>query len=86
MKSEIRIRVMEAAEYIAATGATVRACARRFCVSKSTIHKDMRARLPLIDPELTKKVDKVLGINRAERHIRGGMATRLKYTGSTGKK
>ncbi len=81
MKSEIRIRVVEAAEYIASTGATVRTCARRFCVSKSTIHKDMRTRLPLIDPELTKKVDKVLGINRAERHIRGGMATRRKYKG-----
>ena len=79
MKNDIRSRVIEAAEYIASTGATVRACAHRFCVSKSTIHKDMRARLPLIDPELTRRVDKVLGINRAERHIRGGMATRRKY-------
>lgn len=79
MRREIRTRVVAAAEYIVATGATVRACAHRFCVSKSTIHKDMRTRLPEIDPELTKKVDKVLGINRAERHIRGGMATRRKY-------
>lgn len=79
MKREIESRVLKAAEHIAATGATVRACADKFCVSKSTIHKDMRVRLPEIDPELTKKVDKVLGINRAERHIRGGLATRRKY-------
>ena len=79
MRREIVTRVIDAAEYIVATGATVRACAHKFCVSKSTIHKDMRTRLPEIDPELTKKVDKVLGINRAERHIRGGMATRRKY-------
>lgn len=79
MRREIRTRVIAAAEHIVATGATVRACAHRFCVSKSTIHKDMRTRLPEIDPELTKKVDKALGINRAERHIRGGMATRRKY-------
>ena len=81
MRREIRIRVIDAAEYIVATGATVRACARHFSVSKSTIHKDMRARLPQIDPVLTRQVDRVLGINRAERHIRGGLATRRKYTG-----
>lgn len=79
MRREIQIRVVDAAEYIVTTGATVRACAKHFCVSKSTIHKDMRARLPEIDPVLAHKVDKVLGINRAERHIRGGMATRMKY-------
>ena len=80
MRREIQIRVVDAAEYIVTTGATVRACAKHFCVSKSTIHKDMRARLPEIDPVLANKVDKVLGINRAERHIRGGMATRMKYS------
>ena len=80
MRREIQIRVVDAAEYIVATGATVRACAKHFCVSKSTIHKDMRARLPDIDPALARQVDKVLGINLAERHIRGGMATRMKYT------
>jgi putative DeoR family transcriptional regulator (stage III sporulation protein D) len=79
MRREIQIRVVDAAEYIVATGATVRACAKHFCVSKSTIHKDMRARLPDIDPDLARQVDKVLGINLAERHIRGGMATRTKY-------
>lgn len=81
MRREIQIRVVDAAEFIISTGATVRACARKFGVSKSTVHKDMRARLPDIDPQLAAKVDKVLGINRAERHIRGGQATRRKYAG-----
>lgn len=79
MRREIQIRVVDAAEFIANTGATVRTCARKFGVSKSTVHKDMRDRLPDIDSELAKQVDRVLGINRAERHIRGGQATRLKY-------
>lgn len=79
MRDEIRMRVLDAAEFIADTGATVRTCARKFGVSKSTVHKDMRDRLPYVDRELAKKVDAVLGINRAERHIRGGQATRLKY-------
>ncbi len=79
MRREIQIRVVDAAEFIASTGATVRTCARKFGVSKSTVHKDMRDRLPDIDSELAKQVDKVLGINRAERHIRGGQATREKY-------
>jgi putative DeoR family transcriptional regulator (stage III sporulation protein D) len=79
VRREIQIRVVDAAEFIANTGATVRTCARKFGVSKSTVHKDMRDRLPDIDSELAKQVDRVLGINRAERHIRGGQATRLKY-------
>lgn len=79
MRREIQIRVVDAAEYIVTTGATVRSCARKFGVSKSTVHKDMRARLPAIDKSLAAQVDRVLGINRAERHIRGGQATRLKY-------
>lgn len=79
MRREIQIRVVDAAEFIAQTGATVRVCARKFGVSKSTVHKDMRDRLPNIDGELAQRVDKVLGINRAERHIRGGQATKEKY-------
>ncbi len=79
MRREIQIRVVDAAEYIARTGATVRACAREFGVSKSTVHKDMRTRLPLIDQALAKQVDRVLGFNRMERHLRGGQATKLKY-------
>ena len=79
MKREIYLRVMEAARYIAREGATVRACARKFGVSKTTIHKDMRLRLPQIDSALAGRVGEVLAQNRAERHIRGGQATREKY-------
>lgn len=79
MRREIQIRVVDAAEYIAKTGATVRTCARKFGVSKSTVHKDMRVRLPLVDKVLAREVDRVLGFNRAERHLRGGQATKLKY-------
>lgn len=81
MRREIQIRVIDAADFIISTGATVRACALKFGISKSTVHKDMRARLPEIDAQLAAKVDKVLAINRAERHIRGGQATRRKYAG-----
>ena len=79
MKREIYIRVTEAAEYIRATGATVRVCAKRFGVSKTTIHKDMRERLKEISPALYAQVSQVLAKNKAERHIRGGEATREKY-------
>ena len=79
MKRAIYIRVTEAAEYIRATGATVRVCAKRFGVSKTTIHKDMRERLKEISPALYAQVSQVLAKNKAERHIRGGEATREKY-------
>lgn len=79
MRPDIQKRVLDAGEYIAQTGATVRTCARKFNVSKSTIHKDMRDRLPQLDRVLARQVDRILGINRAQRHIRGGQATRLKY-------
>lgn len=79
MKREIYLRVTDAAQYIMQTGATVRACAEKFGVSKTTIHKDMRERLPDIDSALAERVDEVLLKNRAERHIRGGQATREKY-------
>ena len=79
MKREIYIRVTEAAEYIRATGATVRVCAKRFGASKTTIHKDMRERLKEISPALYAQVSQVLAKNKAERHIRGGEATREKY-------
>ncbi len=68
-------------EYICETGATVRAAAKVFCVSKSTVHKDVTERLLKEDPELYKKVKTVLEKNKSERHIRGGMATRRKYKG-----
>ena len=79
MKREVQLRVAEAAKYILKTGATVRACADAFGVSKTTIHKDMRERLPELSPAMAKRVDAVLNKKRAERHIRGGQATREKY-------
>ena len=79
MKREVQTRVTEAAKYILKTGATVRACAEVFGVSKTTIHKDMRERLPELSPSMARRVDAVLRRNREERHIRGGQATREKY-------
>lgn len=73
------MRVTEAAKHILKTGATVRACAEVFGVSKTTIHKDMRERLPELSPSMARRVDAVLRRNREERHIRGGQATREKY-------
>ena len=81
MIDDVRLRVIETAKYILKTGATVRAAAKRFSVSKTTVHKDMRKRLPDIDRELSRQVDAVLIRNMQERHIRGGMATRRKYKG-----
>ena len=68
-------------EYIINTGATVRAAAKVFKISKSTVHKDVTARLRIADPQLYRRVKKVLELNKSERHIRGGMATRKKYKG-----
>ena len=79
MREDVRLRVMQAAEHILESGATVRACAAKYCVSKTTIHKDMRERLPKLDGELSKEVDAVLKKNLEERHIRGGAATREKF-------
>ena len=72
-------RTKKNAAYIAETGCTVRACAAHYGVSKSTVHKDVTERLPVIDPALYKKVQKVLGVNLRERHLRGGNATKKKY-------
>ncbi len=66
-------------EYIATTGATVRAAGRKFGVSKSTVHKDVTERLKKTQPQLFLQVKQVLEKNKEERHIRGGMATRRKY-------
>ena len=68
-------------EYIIDTGATVRATAKVFRISKSTVHKDVTERLYNINRELYKRVDAVLQKNKSERHIRGGLATRKKYKG-----
>ena len=69
-------------EYIIDTGATVRACAKIFKISKSTVHKDVTERLKYENPMLYKQVKAVLEKNKQERHIRGGMATRKKYKGT----
>ena len=73
-------RVIKEGEYIVKTGATVRDTAKVFHFSKSTVHKDVTERLNSIDKDLYKKVKKVLNLNLAERHIRGGEATRRKYS------
>ncbi len=83
MKREVQLRVTEAAQYILKTGATVRACAAAFGVSKTTIHKDMRQRLPILSARTAVQVDAILNKNRAERHLRGGEATRRRYKGKT---
>ncbi len=72
-------RVLMLGAYIAASGATVRDAAKRFGVSKSTVHKDMTERLRNIDRTLFLRVRRVLDCNREQRHIRGGLATREKY-------
>ncbi len=79
MNSELEIRAVALGEYIAETGSTVRAAARHFGISKSTVHKDVTARLYYLDAELYERVKRVLEVNRNERHIRGGMATKEKY-------
>ena len=75
--------VKKCAEYIVATGCTVRACSAHFSISKSTVHKDVSERLKYIDEELYERTRKVLDLNLSERHIRGGIATREKYLRET---
>lgn len=79
MKDYIEERALEIARYILSEGATVRQAAGVFGVSKSTVHKDVTERLPKINPLTATLVKQVLETNKAERHIRGGKATKLKY-------
>ena len=79
MKGYIEERAMEIANYIIEENATVRQTAKKFGISKSTVHKDVTERLLQINPALAKEARKVLDVNKSERHIRGGMATREKY-------
>ena len=72
-------RCIELARYIIENGATVRTAAARFGISKSTVHKDVTAKLSELDRSLAAEVKKVLEQNKEERHLRGGQATRLKY-------
>jgi putative DeoR family transcriptional regulator (stage III sporulation protein D) len=79
MKGDIEERVVAVGQYISESKATVRQAAKKFGVSKSTIHKDVTERLQRINPGLAAEARQVLDINKSERHIRGGMATREKY-------
>lgn len=79
MKGIVEERAVELGEYIAGSGTTVRAAAKKFGISKSTVHKDVAQRLKTIDPPLYRRVKSVLEYNKAQRHIRGGIATRMRY-------
>lgn len=79
MADTIEDRACELAVYIIETGATVRTTAQHFGISKSTVHKDLSQRLPHYNKSLYKQVRRVLDENKAQRHIRGGIATREKY-------
>ena len=81
MRNSIEERACDLAVFILENKATVRAAAARFGVSKSTVHKDLTERLPRLRPALYREVRKQLDRNKAERHIRGGLATRRKYRG-----
>ena len=79
MKAYIEERAMEIAQYIVEQNATVRQAAKKFGISKSTVHKDITERLAQINPTLAAQARVVLDVNKSERHIRGGMATKEKY-------
>ena len=82
MKPDMEARARALAEYVLETGGTVRAAAQRFGISKSTVHKDLTERLEQWDRALYLQVNDVLEKNKAERHLRGGEATRIKYKGN----
>lgn len=86
MKEYIEERAMDIANYIIDHNATVRQTAKKFGISKSTVHKDCTERLALINPSLARQVRIVLYVNKSERHIRGGLATREKYLHTAVKK
>ena len=81
VKGNMEQRTLALAAYIVETGATVRAAAQKFGISKSTVHKDITERLPQLNRSLYLAARRVLDENKAERHIRGGIATRKRYKG-----
>ena len=81
MLSKLEERTRDLAVYLVENRATVRGAAERFGISKSTVHKDLTERLPRLDPALWAQVRQLLDWNKAQRHIRGGLATRRKYRG-----
>ena len=82
MRTDIEERACDLALYIIEHQATVRSAAKQFGISKSTVHKDLSQRLPAFNRALYRQVKEVLDLNKAERHIRGGIATRRKYKGT----
>ncbi len=82
MKGIVEERAIELGEYIVENKTTVRQAAKKFGVSKSTVHTDVSLRLKSLNPHLYSEVRAVLDVNKAQRHIRGGLATREKYKGS----
>lgn len=85
MKDYIEERAMELANYILEKKTTVRAAAKKYGISKSTVHKDITERLARVNPNLANDVRNILEENKAERHIRGGQATKAKYQGNIAK-
>ncbi len=79
MKEYIEERAIEIAHFIIENNATVRQAAKKFGISKSSVHVDLTTRLESIDPSLAREARKVLDVNKAQRHIRGGLATKNKY-------
>lgn len=85
MADTIEERACQLAVYIIETGSTVRSAAKHFGISKSTVHKDLSQRLPRYNPRLYQQVRYVLDNNKAQRHIRGGLATKIKYQNARSK-
>jgi putative DeoR family transcriptional regulator (stage III sporulation protein D) len=81
MNGNLEQRACDLALYIIENRATVRQAAKRFGISKSTVHKDIAERLPFINRQLYRQAKEILEENKAQRHIRGGLATRKKYKG-----
>ena len=81
MREDLETRAQELAVYLIENRTTIRAAAKQFGISKSTVHKDLSERLPGCSRSLYVQVKALLELNKAERHIRGGMATRKKYKG-----
>lgn len=79
MDKKIAVRVKQEAEYILKTKETLRNVAKKFCVSKSTVHKDISERLQIISPELSTKIRNILDEHIMIRHIKGGESTKEKY-------
>ena len=80
MKDYIERRVYRICSYLLETGCTVRSAANVFCISKSTVHKDLTERITELNPEIARQVKAILDYNLSERHIRGGEATKKKYS------